>query len=103
MPLIMMGGYIHHQHIFLFWRREVVLSCVLQHIRHPTSQFVNRDWRWDDARNSTITFSEDEESGIGAEAGGGGGKMDKEKKRRSVKMGKGPWYTGYAEIHEEGS
>ena len=52
----------------------------------PYSQFVNRDWKWGDARNSTISFSE---SGIGAEGVGGDGKMDKEKRRRSVKLGMG--------------
>jgi hypothetical protein len=51
----------------------------------PYSQFVKRDWKWGDARNSTISFSE---SGIGAEGVGGDGKMDKEK-RRSVKLGMG--------------
>ena len=34
-------------------------------------------------------FSEDQESGTGAEGGRGDGKMDKEKKRRSVKLGMG--------------
>lgn len=49
----------------------------------PYSQLVNRDWRWGDARNSTITFSEDRDSGFGAEGGRRDRKMDKEKKRRS--------------------
>jgi hypothetical protein len=46
---------------------------------------VNRDWRWSDERNSTITFSEDLESGSGAE----GGRRDRKmvKKKRSVKLG----------------
>ena len=52
----------------------------------PYSQIVNRDWKWGDARNSTITFSEDQE-GLGAEGGRRDRKMDKEKKRRSVKSG----------------
>ena len=55
----------------------------------PYSQFVNRDWRWGDARNSTITLSEDQESGFGSEGRGRDRKMDKEKKRRSVKLGMG--------------
>ena len=50
----------------------------------PYSQILNRDWRWGDARNSTITFSEDQESG----SGGRNGKVDKEKKR-STKLGMG--------------
>ena len=34
-------------------------------------QIVNQDYRcqWGDARNSTITFSEDQESGFGVEGG----------------------------------
>ena len=52
----------------------------------PYSQVVNRDWKWGDARNSTFTFSEDQESGIGV---GGDGKVDKGKRRRSVKLGMG--------------
>ena len=55
----------------------------------PYSQFVNRDWKWGDARNSTITFSEDQESEFGAEGGRRDRKMDKEKKRRSGKLGMG--------------
>ena len=55
----------------------------------PYSQFVNQDWRWGDARNSTITFSEDQKSGFGVESEGKDRKMDKEKKRRSVKLGMG--------------
>jgi serine/arginine repetitive matrix protein 2 len=55
------------------------------------SQFVNRDWRWGDARNSTITLSEEQESGFGIEEEGarGDGKMEmeKEKKRRSGRLG----------------
>ena len=53
----------------------------------PYSQIMNRDWRWGDARNSTITFSEDQENGFGAEGGRRERKMEKEKKRRSVKSG----------------
>ena len=52
----------------------------------PYSQFVNRDWRWGDSRNSTITFSEDQESGFGAEGRRRDRKMDKEKKS-GVKLG----------------
>ena len=55
----------------------------------PYSQIVNRDWKWGDARNSTITFSEDQESEFGAEGGRRDRKTDKEKKRRSGKMGMG--------------
>ena len=55
----------------------------------PYSQFVNRDWRWGDARNSTITFSEELESGFGPEGGRSDRKADKEKKRRSGKLGMG--------------
>ena len=53
----------------------------------PYSQFMNRDWRWGDPKNSTITFSEDRQSDLGAEDGRRDRKVDKEKKRRSVKMG----------------
>jgi hypothetical protein len=53
----------------------------------PYSQFANRDWKWGDARNSTITFSEDQESGFGAEGGRRDRKMDKEMTRKSVKLG----------------
>ena len=55
----------------------------------PYSQTVNRDWRWGDVRNSTITFSEDQEGGFGAEGERRDGKTDKENKRRSVKLGIG--------------
>ena len=55
----------------------------------PYSQLVNRDWRWGDARNSTVTFSEDQESGLGAEGGRRDRKVDKEKRRRSIKLGMG--------------
>ena len=54
------------------------------------SQFVNRDWRWGDARNSTVTLSEEQENefGIEEEEGArGDGKMEKEKKRRSGRLG----------------
>ena len=51
------------------------------------SQFVNRDWRWGDARNSTITLSEEQESAFGVgEAGRRDRKMEKEK-RRSGRLG----------------
>ena len=50
---------------------------------HPSScnQFVNRDWRWGDAMNSTVTLSEEQESGFGD------GEMEKVKKRRSGRLG----------------
>ena len=52
------------------------------------SQFVNRDWRWGDAMNSTITLSEEQESDF---VDGGDGrrdrKLEKEKKRRSGRVG----------------
>ena len=53
-------------------------------------QFVNRDWRWGDARNSTITLEEQSSSGFGADSEGGrrrDRKLEKEKKRRSGRLG----------------
>ena len=48
-------------------------------------------------------FSEDQESGFGAEGGGRDRKMDKEKRRRGgVEFGYGG-YTGYAEGLEKGA
>ena len=50
---------------------------------------MNRDWTWGDARNSTITFSEDQDNGFGVEGGSRDRKTDREKKRRSAKLGMG--------------
>ena len=50
------------------------------------SQFVNRDWRWGDARNSTIALSE-QESGIGTEEGGRRDRKMEKEKRRSGMLG----------------
>ncbi|KAF8815637.1 hypothetical protein BYT27DRAFT_6666418 [Phlegmacium glaucopus] len=49
------------------------------------SRLVNRDWRWGDARNSTITLSEEQESEVVDESGRRDRKV--EKKRRSGRLG----------------
>ena len=48
-------------------------------------QYVNRDWSWGDARNSTITLSEEREGGV--EGGRRDRKTEKEKKRMSGRLG----------------
>lgn len=47
---------------------------------HALQQGVNRDWRWGDVRNSTITLPSEESAGVLE-------RTDKEKKRRSGKLG----------------
>ncbi|TFK61550.1 hypothetical protein BDN72DRAFT_438768 [Pluteus cervinus] len=45
---------------------------------------VNRDWRWGDAMNSTITLPSEESSGLGGQSGG---TSSPKKKRRTSRLG----------------
>ncbi|KAF9556528.1 hypothetical protein CPC08DRAFT_90775 [Agrocybe pediades] len=54
---------------------------------NPTNVNVNRDWRWGDARNSTITLPSEEDGG-GVQRGGRSRQQEeKEAKRKSSRMG----------------
>jgi len=64
-----------------------VQSLQAVHMTASASLHVNRDWRWGDARNSTITLPSEEDNALGDGAQRGGKTKQKDGRRKSGRMG----------------